>query len=220
MAPIPFHLEPKSFTPPTKTRPMRIIFVSGSGRKSNPIFPATFLRLSYRFADVKLCNEDDDDEDDSGVEVFSPDVIVPREMMLVERYDDDDSNNSNNDDDDINDNNNQDGGSDDDNDSSSRDSRRGGGPSPLALYAIEVPRDHIPHVPSCKPEDAHADVTLYAWRQDRYLGQWAVGRIKGLGHGAKKVTVVRRQAQAQAQQKQQKQQGRRPSSDEGEWERV
>ncbi|GJN67548.1 hypothetical protein VFPFJ_00254 [Purpureocillium lilacinum] len=181
MAPTSFHLEPKSFTPPTKTRPLRVSFVSSTGRKTNPMYPATLLRLSYRFVDDRY----DEDHVDYGMEIFSPEVIVPREVTLVERHDNDHNNNASD---------SEDGGS-----GSSDEGAAAAATTTLPLYAFEVPRDQVPCVPICKPETAPAEVTLYAWRQDKFLGQWPLGQVKGLGHGVPK-EAARRQPARQASQ--------------------
>ena len=66
-----FRLEAKSFAPPTKRQPLRISFTTQScGRGAeNSIHPVAYLQLSYDFGDC-------------GVEIFSPEVITPRDVEV------------------------------------------------------------------------------------------------------------------------------------------
>ncbi|KAJ6443912.1 hypothetical protein O9K51_02304 [Purpureocillium lavendulum] len=201
----PLIFEPRSLTAPTATRPMRIRFATGGGRKGNPIFPATMLRLSYGFYD----------QADQEFDIFCDDVITPRDVMPVEddRRRRSSSSNSAGDGEDKN---NNDG-------------------TVLPVYSIEVPSGNIPRVPRCKPRNTNTKVVVYAWRQEKLLDSWVVGEFPGLSAEeaaaakAEGKAQSQAQAQAQAQRTQRRRRGpqrRSPSSADsnssggGEWEQI
>lgn len=49
------------------------------------------------------------------------------------------------------------------------------------LYTIQVPPNDIPRAKVSSGGTSTAEVTVYAWRGEKLLGQWDVGRIERLG---------------------------------------
>lgn len=49
------------------------------------------------------------------------------------------------------------------------------------LYIVQVPPEGIPRTKVNEGTTPDADVSVYAWRREKLLGKWSVGRIEDLG---------------------------------------
>ncbi|KAK2603099.1 hypothetical protein N8I77_009581 [Diaporthe amygdali] len=49
------------------------------------------------------------------------------------------------------------------------------------LYVVRSPADQIPRAKVNEGATSAAEVRVYAWRGEKLLGKWSVGRIEGLG---------------------------------------
>lgn len=56
----------------------------------------------------------------------------------------------------------------------------GGGDGPN-LYEVQTPADQVPRAKVNEGAPSAAEVYVYAWRGEKLLGKWNVGRVEGLG---------------------------------------
>ena len=49
------------------------------------------------------------------------------------------------------------------------------------LYSVEIPPNEIPRTKVNEGTTSNADVSVYAWRREKLLGKWNIGRIENLG---------------------------------------
>lgn len=49
------------------------------------------------------------------------------------------------------------------------------------LYEVQAPADKVPRAKVNEGAPSAAEVSVYAWRGEKLLGKWTVGRVEGLG---------------------------------------
>lgn len=64
---------------------------------------------------------------------------------------------------------------------SSRDLRKHGSEAEPNLYEVQTPADKVPRAKVNEGAPSAAEVCVYAWRGEKLLGKWTVGRVEGLG---------------------------------------
>jgi hypothetical protein len=117
-----FNLTPRDFSPPSDGRHLRVSFTTSAREGRDPIFPATYLQVSYKFG--------------NGQEIFG-DIFTARDVVS---------------------------------------DAPGSG-----VYHIDVPSKGVPVARVKREEDLDAEVSLHAWKDQRYLDSWVVGEIKERG---------------------------------------
>ncbi len=103
-------------------------------REENPLYPATYLQLSYN-------------HEGTG-EIFPPTTITAQQLV------------------------------------------KSGTDGDEHLYIVEVPPNEIPRTKVNEGTTSDADVSVYAWRREKLLGKWAIGRIENLGFTGLKSTPL------------------------------
>lgn len=116
-----FHITPQAFVPPSDRHALKVSFTtSADGR--DPIFPATYLQVSYKFGNAQ--------------EIFG-EIFTTRDIV--------------------------------------------GDPSGNGVYHVGVPFKDVPIAMVKKEEDLDVEVSLHAWKDQKYLNSWVVGEIKDWG---------------------------------------